>query len=233
MKQPDGSFTVHDDGERDVRGSYCAMAVASLCSFLDDAELRRNVTDFVIRCQSHEGGFGAVPAAEAHAGYTYCGLAALCILNDESALERLDLPALDRFAVLAQCGRAGGFRGRTNKLVDGCYSFWTGALFPLLRRIAPSSYFDAPALQKYILICCQNEVTGGLRDKPGKGEDYYHTCYCLSGLAIAQRESRDLEEQSAAGIVIGDAGNLLPPVLPEYNLLPHRVAAIQAWSKSA
>ena len=27
--------------------------------------------------------------------------------------------------------------GRTNKLVDGCYSFWQGGLFPLLRRIAP------------------------------------------------------------------------------------------------
>ena len=31
----------------------------------------------------------------------------------------------------------GGFMGRTNKLVDGCYSFWQGGLFPLLRRIAP------------------------------------------------------------------------------------------------
>lgn len=27
---------------------------------------------------------------------------------------------------------------------------------------------------------------GGLRDKPGQARDYYHTCYCLSGLSIAQ-----------------------------------------------
>lgn len=26
----------------------------------------------------------------------------------------------------------GGFQGRTNKLVDGCYSFWQGGAFPLL-----------------------------------------------------------------------------------------------------
>lgn len=26
----------------------------------------------------------------------------------------------------------GGFQGRTNKLVDGCYSFWQGGVFPLL-----------------------------------------------------------------------------------------------------
>lgn len=27
--------------------------------------------------------------------------------------------------------------GRTNKLVDGCYSFWQGGLFPLLQRLWP------------------------------------------------------------------------------------------------
>ena len=29
----------------------------------------------------------------------------------------------------------GGFQGRSNKLVDGCYSFWQGGLFPLLQPI--------------------------------------------------------------------------------------------------
>lgn len=27
--------------------------------------------------------------------------------------------------------------GRTNKLVDGCYSFWQGGLFPLLQTLLP------------------------------------------------------------------------------------------------
>ena len=27
--------------------------------------------------------------------------------------------------------------GRTNKLVDGCYSYWQGALFPLLQQLWP------------------------------------------------------------------------------------------------
>ena len=31
----------------------------------------------------------------------------------------------------------GGFAGRTHKLVDGCYTFWQGALFPLLQRLQP------------------------------------------------------------------------------------------------
>ena len=40
------------------------------------------------------------------------------------------------------------------------------------------------ALLDYIMVCCQCK-TGGLRDKPGKGRDYYHTCYCISGASVA------------------------------------------------
>lgn len=29
----------------------------------------------------------------------------------------------------------GGFRGRSNKLVDGCYSWWIGGLEPLLLEL--------------------------------------------------------------------------------------------------
>jgi protein farnesyltransferase subunit beta len=29
----------------------------------------------------------------------------------------------------------GGFKGRTNKLVDGCYSWWIGGSFPLLEAL--------------------------------------------------------------------------------------------------
>ena len=31
---------------------------------------------------------------------------------------------------------AGGFRGRSNKLVDGCYSWWVGGGFPVLDALA-------------------------------------------------------------------------------------------------
>lgn len=29
----------------------------------------------------------------------------------------------------------GGFQGRTNKLVDGCYSFWQGGAFPIIYEL--------------------------------------------------------------------------------------------------
>ena len=36
---------------------------------------------------------------------------------------------------MKQMSFEGGFQGRTNKLVDGCYSFWQGAIFPILHTI--------------------------------------------------------------------------------------------------
>jgi protein farnesyltransferase subunit beta len=69
-------------------------------------------------------------------------------------------------------------QGRTNKLVDGCYSFWQGASFCLLGpggvgftndngRDDAHWLFNQVALQEYVLICCQHPA-GGLIDKPGK-----------------------------------------------------------------
>ena len=34
--------------------------------------------------------------------------------------------------------------------------------------------------------CAQSIEYGGLRDKPGKPRDFYHSCYALSGLSISQ-----------------------------------------------
>ena len=92
------------------------------------------------------------------------------------------------------------------------------------------------ALQRYLLHCCQQD-TGGLRDKPGKPRDFYHTCYCLSGLAAAQHglpppppASASASEGAAAvewgpsPVVFGDFENLLPRVNPVYNLVEGKAA---------
>lgn len=34
----------------------------------------------------------------------------------------------------------GGFKGRTNKLVDGCYAWWCGGEFALLEALGVSGY---------------------------------------------------------------------------------------------
>jgi hypothetical protein len=40
----------------------------------------------------------------------------------------------------------GGFRGRTNKLVDGCYGWWNGGLFAILSALIGPKVVDRPAV---------------------------------------------------------------------------------------
>ncbi|XP_043808621.1 protein farnesyltransferase subunit beta-like isoform X3 [Manihot esculenta] len=184
--------------------------------------------------------------------YTFCGLAAMILINEDRVVFRQGV----------ECG----FQGRTNKLVDGCYSFWQGGVFALLKglhsvngehvafsdaeegdsatdgtsegedgnslgtdetchikrgvgdgEMAP--LFHSVALQQYIILCPQ-EQKGGFRDKPGKARDYYHTCYCLSGLSVCQySQSKDEHSPPLPRAVLGPYSNLLEPVHPLYNVV--------------
>ncbi|CAL0298960.1 unnamed protein product [Lupinus luteus] len=280
MKQPNGGFRMHDEGEIDVRACYTAISVASVLNILDD-ELIQNVGDYILSCQTYEGGIAGEPGAEAHGGYTFCGLAAMVLIGE---VNRLDLPRLVDWVVFRQ-GKECGFQGRTNKLVDGCYSFWQGGAVALLQRLysvveeqmaeasqvsskpdvseeqkSPygtsgdatchfthggtdkpgladfknSGYnfinewrerdplFHSIALQQYILLCSQ-EQEGGLRDKPGKRRDHYHTCYCLSGLSLCQYSwSKNPDSPPLPKVVLGPYSNLLEPIHPLYNIVLER-----------
>jgi protein farnesyltransferase subunit beta len=155
----------------------------------------------------------------------------------------------------------GGFQGRTNKLVDACYSFWQGGAAAIIRlielellgethveckaseplvlkieaiEIGPSiveptdqsgdQIFNQYALQKYILHCAQ-QVDGGLRDKPGKGRDFYHSCYALSGLSVSQHPI----DSRGALQVYGDLDNLIAPTDPVYNIGPEKVKFAKSY----
>lgn len=282
MKDPSGAFRMHDAGEIDVRACYTAISVASILNILDD-ELVRGVGNFILSCQTYEGGIAGEPGSEAHGGYTFCGLATMILINE---VNHLDLAGLIDWVVFRQ-GVECGFQGRANKLVDGCYSFWQGGVLALLQRIdlvtgerlslfdsgeedstgnsssegedtdgissmaeetchfkngeqqdsscsvnyTSSSHtqslgnvemeplFHSLALQQYILLCSQLE-NGGFRDKPGKPRDFYHTCYCLSGLSVCQHScSKDYDSPSMPGQVLGPYSNLLEPVHPLYNVV--------------
>jgi len=269
---PPCGYRMHHDGEVDVRATYTLCAMASLLNILTES-LAEGMIDHIVSCQTFEGGFGGVPYAEAHGGYTFCALAALHILvtattaNTPTAdgggsirtledCQGLDTEALRGWLSRRQMGYEGGFQGRSNKLVDGCYSYWIGGAIAVLdlgtgsrREIYSSSgcdvcedsddqkindglrknfdsgvfawnnevdkfgilrsthdhgdddnhdvdenkndtdegglTFDQKLLQRYILLCGQ-DINGGLRDKPSKPRDFYHTCYNLSGLSVSQ-----------------------------------------------
>ncbi|KAJ1935309.1 CAAX farnesyltransferase (FTase) subunit beta, partial [Linderina pennispora] len=130
LKRSDGSFYMHEGGEVDVRGIYCALTVASVLNIMTP-EITANCADFIAGCQTCEGGIGPYPGVEAHGGYTLCGLAALEILGRSDIV---DLKRLSRWMILRQMPFEGGFSGRANKLVDGCYSYWQGGSFVLLQK---------------------------------------------------------------------------------------------------
>ncbi|XP_047496628.1 protein farnesyltransferase subunit beta-like [Penaeus chinensis] len=220
MRTDEGAFRMHEGGEVDIRGVYCAVSVARLANIATE-QLFNRTPHWIMRCQTYEGGFSGTPGMEAHGGYTFCGLAALTLLH---AHHLCDTPALLRWATNRQMRFEGGFQGRTNKLVDGCYSFWQGGLFPILHTLlaqedavnmsAERWMFNQEALQEYLLICCQHP-RGGLIDKPGKASDFYHTCYTLSGMSVAQHFSTAAIHKKC---VVGHSSNELSMVHPLYNI---------------
>ena len=46
-----------------------------------EAELAEGVGEYLLSCQTYEGGFGGEPGNEAHGGYNFCTLAGLLILG--------------------------------------------------------------------------------------------------------------------------------------------------------
>ncbi|KAM5470708.1 CAAX farnesyltransferase (FTase) subunit beta [Microsporum audouinii] len=219
LKQADGGFQVSVGGEEDVRGAYCAMVMIALLDIPlelpPDAPARQfgldsftsGLPEYLSRCQTYEGGFSGSPGTEAHGAYTYCALACLCILGHPRAMinRYTDLPSLVSWLSARQYAPEGGFSGRTNKLVDGCYSHWVGGCWPLVQQAldagtlsAPRSLYSREGLSRYILNCCQSQY-GGLRDKPGKHADSHHTCYTLAGLSNAQHQHTNTHPQPEPG----------------------------------
>ncbi|KAM0331543.1 hypothetical protein ACHAQA_003221 [Verticillium albo-atrum] len=228
LKQPDGGVQMAYGGEVDVRGAYCAAVIVGLLNmplelspdspaYTPDGKttLFTGLADYVRRCQTFEGGLGGKPDTEAHGAYTFCALGCLAILDAPHRIipKYLDVPRLISWLSSRQYAPEGGFSGRTNKLVDGCYSHWVGGCWPLLdaalngaselndddndidlpagQRSAAreSEWFSREGLIRYILCCAQDQSKrGGLRDKPSRPSDAYHSCYVLSGLTSAQHD---------------------------------------------
>jgi len=82
-RNEEGAFALHIGGEVDVRGTYCALAVAKLTNICTK-ELFDGTAEWLVKCQTYEGGFAGCPNQEAHGGYTFCAVAALTLLGQES-----------------------------------------------------------------------------------------------------------------------------------------------------
>jgi protein farnesyltransferase subunit beta len=169
LKQPDGSFIVSKDAEVDIRGVYCLLVTATLLDLLTP-ELVAGTASFVASIQTYEGGFASSSASyyisddeildeprptlgEAHGGYAGCAIAAWVMLlpfveqnekKGEILTKKVDVNKFMRWLAWMQgeVADVGGFRGRPNKLVDSCYSWWCGSSMAIVESLVTGAEGD-------------------------------------------------------------------------------------------
>ncbi|KAE7996802.1 hypothetical protein FH972_001493 [Carpinus fangiana] len=191
LQQPDGSFMpIRTGAETDLRFVYCAAAI---CFMLEDwrGMDKEKVKEYIINCQSYDGGFGLIPGSESHGGATYCAVASLRlmgvigddILSTSVASSIIDVPLLLDWIVQRQA-TDGGFQGRPNKDSDTCYAFWIGAV---LHMLGCYKLIDEKALRQFLLTC-QSEYGGFSKFSgsifPGQMPDLYHSYYGLTAFSL-------------------------------------------------
>ncbi|XP_021910432.1 geranylgeranyl transferase type-1 subunit beta [Carica papaya] len=188
LQQPDGSFMpIHTGAEMDLRFVFCAAAI---CYMLEDwrGMDREKAKEYILSCQSYDGGFGLIPGSESHGGATYCAVASLRLmgyigddlLSESNSSSLIDVPLLLDWSLQRQAGDA-GFQGRANKPSDTCYAFWVGAV---LRILGGYKFVEKKALRQF-LFSCQSKY-GGFSKFPGELPDLYHSYYGFTAFSLLE-----------------------------------------------
>ncbi|XP_062199669.1 geranylgeranyl transferase type-1 subunit beta-like [Phragmites australis] len=233
LQQPDGSFMpTHIGAETDLRFVYCAAAI---CSMLDDwtGMDKLKAKEYILNCQSYDGGFSMVPGSESHGGGTFCAVAALHLMGFiqvDLASNLRDFVSIDTRMLLEWCLQRqvtdGGFQGRRNKPSDTCYAFWVGGV---LKIIGADHLIDHCALREFLLTC-QSPYGGFTKFPYGRIPDIYHSYYGLAALSLLEEEGLEPLHVElgilSAALASGDPGRssqahpgggvlfLLPAALP-------------------
>lgn len=199
-QRPDGSFASLLDldgkpyGDGDLRQCYMALAIRRMLRYQDDAnDIDLDNCESYIRASAvYDGGLGSY---ESHAGYTFCGLAALNLIGrivpdeweqtiDWLAHRQIGYSEYNRELLeyeFCDANDQGGHNGRDNKFGDTCYSFWVTGSLSLLGR---ESIVDAPQLTNYLLGMTQNTIVGGFAKTEEDNPDPYHSFLALCALSL-------------------------------------------------
>ena len=193
QREEDGSFTGDSWGERDSRFTYCAFQAAALLGGGLEATVNvQAALGFIDACRNFDGGYGAVPGAESHAGQIFCAVGALSIA---AALDRVDANLLGWWLAERQVD-SGGLNGRPEKQADVCYSWWILSALELMGR---TSWIDGSALAHFILSAQDSNSSddngisgaeigkGGIADRAGNCADVFHTFFGIAGLSLLNK----------------------------------------------
>ncbi|KAG9160794.1 hypothetical protein Leryth_008631 [Lithospermum erythrorhizon] len=186
LQQPDGSFMpIHTGAETDLRFVYCAAAISCMLEDWSGMDKER-AKNYIINCQSYDGGFGLIPGSESHGGATYCAISSLQLMGfiEDDLLTRnpssctINVPLLVNWCLQRQ-EMDGGFQGRPNKPSDTCYAFW---IVGVLKILGACKFIDERCLREFLLTC-QSEF-GGFSKFPRKLPDLYHSYYGLCAFSL-------------------------------------------------
>ncbi|KAJ6550530.1 terpenoid cyclases/protein prenyltransferase alpha-alpha toroid [Mycena sp. CBHHK59/15] len=177
----DGSFSiVPRNGETDLRTLYCAFCISDMLGDWSGIDIERAST-FIGTCRTYEGAYGQAPFCEASGGPTYIAVASLHIAPRTEGSSPLTPEQRKKTIhwLIHNQDACGGFRGRTQKPPDACYSFWCGAALKILDA---SELVDHDAQAKF-LASCQFKF-GGIAKAPGEDPDPYHTYLSVAALTL-------------------------------------------------
>ncbi|KAI6130013.1 terpenoid cyclases protein prenyltransferase [Pisolithus croceorrhizus] len=176
----DGSFSSEPyGGDADSRTTYCAFAISSMLGDWSGVRVDRALA-FIASCRTYEGGYGQTPFSEASgkhsltSGPTYCAVASIFLAGQGEQLSESDRLRTVRWLIINQ-EPSGGFRGRTCKGADACYSFWCGASLSILEA---KELVSELSIASYIASC--QFKFGGIAKFP----DPYHTYLSLAASAL-------------------------------------------------
>uniref|UniRef100_A0A7C8Z0Q3 Protein geranylgeranyltransferase type I n=1 Tax=Opuntia streptacantha TaxID=393608 RepID=A0A7C8Z0Q3_OPUST len=160
LQQHDGSYMpIHIGAEADLRFVYCAAAISYMLDDWSGVD-KEKAKEYILNCQSYDGGFGLCPGLESHGGATYCALASLRLMGfiEDDLLSKgtsvINIPMLLEWIVQRQTV-GGGFQGRLNKPADTCYGFWVGGV---LKILGGTKFIDKESLRDSLLTC-QSQVS--------------------------------------------------------------------------
>ena len=128
-----------------------------------------------------DGGYGSLPGGESHAGQVFCCVASLAMTQSLHVLHPSAYHLLGFWLSERQCD-SGGLNGRPEKQADVCYSWWILSSLSILDQV---SWIHTRKLQDFI-IKCQDDVDGGIADRPGDMPDVFHTFFGIAGLSLLQ-----------------------------------------------
>ncbi|KAL0216453.1 hypothetical protein P9112_008637 [Eukaryota sp. TZLM1-RC] len=182
LQLPNGCISCSVGSESDMRFVYCACVVCDVISCWECLD-QNLLSSYIMTCLNIDGGFGATPYGESHAGSTFCAIASLFLMN------KLDLITSVKRRILRFLHglQTQGLHGRLAKADDSCYTYWVGATVAILD---PDSLhlFKQSNLIDFISTCThqvsQSPRAVAVAKNPESLPDPMHASLGLAGLLV-------------------------------------------------